>query len=113
MKKLNFLFYSGEELVYDFKTEYNIDGEYVCFSHDGYDYKIKKQGCIEFIRSSSEDELLIKEGSRGYVTLKEIDKTFEMKMKSFDAKIEASEWIIRYELESDEGILKTIKVVFE
>lgn len=112
MKKLNFLLYSDGEEVINFEAEYSIKEGYVCFSDREYVYKIRAGESPEFRRSTTEDELVLKEGGIGYITLKNLDKTFEIELSNFVVKKADETWVIEYELESDKEVHKIIELHF-
>lgn len=115
MKKIKFVFKSGEEEFINTVVAAKIDGEVITFSHEGADYLIRTER-FGFRRDSEDGRFVLRTGENGAEAefiLREPEGSFPIEVKDFEFTKDDKQLFIKYKLASDEEKSKEIILTFD
>jgi len=113
MKKMNFVFMDGNETIYNKNVDYIINGEVINFKIEKDVFKVLLSSNFYFLKKNEDSIFEMWKNSEtgdlhSTITLVTQNYKFDVKVINFRYKKEGKKYIIEYELESDEGRVKTI-----
>lgn len=113
MKKVNFVFRDGNDSIYDENVNCIINGEVISFKIEKDVFRISLGSNFSFFKKGEDSIFEIWQESetgdaRSSIMLISQNYRFDVKVVNFRYKKEGKKYIIEYELESDEGRVKTI-----
>ncbi len=115
MKKMKFIFKSGEEEFINTVIDAKVDGEVITFSHEGADYLIRTER-FGFRRDSEDGRFIIRaleNGAEAEFILRETEGSFPIGVKDFEFTKDDKQLFIKYKLASDEEQCKEIILTFD
>lgn len=108
MKKLHFFFADQNCVYYDFKTDYEENGDWIVFDWEDVLYRIKVRDKFEFSRKTKEEEFVLREGGVCEIKIDGIEGNFCVGVVHFEICRDGEKVTVDYELESDKGVTKKI-----
>lgn len=110
MKKLNFTFKDGNEVLYDLDVPYQESGGNILFEIDDSKFEFGTDE-VYFLKEDETSVLEIREVGRAvkcFYTVKDGDLNLEVEVLKFEVKNEDGIYSMKYVLESDENREKSI-----